>query len=225
DQLEEGQAWYNDGKLYFGNEIDKNSIVRVGYVTNTKTERLTIGKDSQEWNLSYKNLSALTLNLIIDGESEALEIVPDPEEEGTGLIRRQDDGTVIGTVDYASGKIEFNDNMPRPDEDSDKKIVLEATFNSDDAVYTTMSMKTHTSNGEMYNAFLIDGRESLNSVINRVNNSKLGVMMFYDDVTRQITLTRTETGQFNAGGKEIEFPEEDNDFLLRILRFGDDTAR
>lgn len=225
DQLEEGQAWYNDGKLYFGNEIDKNSIVRVGYVTNTKTERLTIGKDSQEWNLSYKNLSALTLNLIIDGESEALEIVPDPEEEGTGLIRRQDDGTVIGTVDYASGKIEFNDNMPRPDEDSDKKIVLEATFNSDDAVYTTMSLKTHTSNGEMYNAFLIDGRDSLTSVINRVNESKLGVMMFYDDVTRQITLTRTETGQFNAGGTEIEFPEEDNDFLLRILRFGDDTAR
>lgn len=220
-ELEKGQAWYNTetGELHFGNEIAENSVVRISYVTEMKTERFSIGEKTQELNLSYKNLTGTpSLKLQIDNEEIELEL--EYEDGETALIRRTDDETVIGTLHLDTGKIEFNDDMPRPEKDSNQKISLEITYDSSDAVYTTMELTTHTSNGDMYGSFLIDGRDSLNAVLNRVNSSKLGVMMFYDDVTRQITMTRTETGRFNENGTEIEFsPDNDNRFLLDVLKF------
>lgn len=214
NDLQKGQAWYDSatGKLHFGHDIAKDSVVRVSYVAETKTETLSLGKDSKGWNLSYGNLSNASLKLTIDGESETLDI------ESDGRILR--DGMTVGSLDFSSGRMDFNENMPRPAEDSKQKFSLEVTYQSTDAKYTSMSMSTHTSKGEMYGSFLIDGRDSLNAVLTKVNSSKLGVTMFYDDVTQQITMTRNETGDFNDDGNEIEFSMDDqNSFLRDVLRF------
>lgn len=215
-------VWYDstNKKLVFGKEIAKDSTVRVGYVTNTKTETLTMGKDTKEWNLSYENLTDVSLKIRIGADGE-----PKPLTVSNGEITL--DGVTVGTFDSTKGAITFNSNMPRPTEGSKDVISLEVTYKSDDANYTTMSMSTSTSKGGMYNSFLIDGRESLNSVVNKVNSSKLGVNMFYDDVTHQMTMTRSETGNYNGteDDNEITFTSDDqNSFLRDVLRFGEATV-
>ncbi|MCP6003262.1 hypothetical protein NL386_37525, partial [Klebsiella pneumoniae] len=77
---------------------------------------------------------------------------------------------------------------------------LEITY---DHKYTAFSVDTSTSKGERHDSFLVSGSESLNNVISKVNASSSGVNMFYDSATGQMTMTRTETGDFNKGGAEI----------------------
>jgi flagellar hook-associated protein 2 len=53
--------------------------------------------------------------------------------------------------------------------------------------------------------------------MSKVNNSKLGVTMFYDSYSDKVTMTRKETGVYNENGQEIEF--KDGDFLTQVLGF------
>ncbi|MDQ0214912.1 flagellar hook-associated protein 2 [Oikeobacillus pervagus] len=203
------------GELTFNHELAKDSIVRVGYISETKTETLTLSKDTNEWKLSYRNVADVTLKLK-NGENISDLTV------SNGEISK--DGKKLGTLD-PDGKITFTDegkSILLPD-GSKETVSLEITYKSDDAKYTTMSMETHTSKGERYESFLIDGRDSMNTIVNKVNSSSLGVTMFYDDVTSQMTMTRNETGDFNKKGDEIllNLADDSNSFLRDVLRFSE----
>src|SRR5690606_4037482 len=101
---------------------------------------------------------------------------------------------VVGTLNYETGKITFNSDMKKPADGSDTTMTLEITY---DHKYTAFSVDTSTSKGERHDSFLISGSESLNNVISKVNASSAGVNMFFDSATGQMTMTRTETGDFN----------------------------
>ena len=58
-------------------------------------------------------------------------------------------------------------------------------------------MKTHTSKGEVTETFKINGGDSFNSILDKITKSDLGVSAFYDEYSDKVTLTRTETGDFN----------------------------
>lgn len=218
------EAYYDTltGKLHLGVEVAKDSVVRVNYVVNTKTEALTLGNDTTEWKLSYGSIQdSASIKLKVGTGVQTLTV-------GTDGKILNGDGKHVATLDKATGSISFSpvEQSILPAKDSKNTVSMEITYDSSDAKYTSMNMSTHTSKGEMYGSFLIDGRDSLNSVISNINNSSLGVSMFYDKMTNQMTLTRNETGDFNKdaannGGKEvyISLDDDKNSFLRDVLRF------
>lgn len=65
------------------------------------------------------------------------------------------------------------------------------------------------------NSFVFDGTASMNDVIKKINESKAGVTAFYDEGTDKLMITRKDTGDFNASGKEMEFKGL---FLTNVLK-------
>ena len=79
-------------------------------------------------------------------------------------------------------------------------------------------MNTVTSTGEQYENFIVSSEDSLNTVMSNVNNSKLGVSMFYDSYSGEMTLTRTETGKFGTLNSSYQMQGEGS-FIKDTLRF------
>ncbi len=77
-------------------------------------------------------------------------------------------------------------------------------------------------------SFLVQGSESLNSVINEVNASTAGVTMFYDSFSDRMSITRNETGDFIPAGDEItlkgDFMDTTLDFDSAVESGGQDAS-
>ena len=98
-----------------------------------------------------------------------------------------------GTIDPATGKITGFSVAANSS--------VEVTYKQN---YANFGIETYDSNGKAVKQnFNIQGSDSLNSVINKVNSSSVGVTMFYDSFSDKMTLTRSQTGDFNSGGSEI----------------------
>ncbi|THG88442.1 flagellar cap protein FliD [Alkalihalobacillus alcalophilus ATCC 27647 = CGMCC 1.3604] len=112
-------------------------------------------------------------------------------------------------------------------------------FNEDDELTIT----TYGPNGEpVPTEFKFSKDQSLNQILQQINSSNAGVTAFYDDVSKKVSFSRTETGRFNPDnvdpmpdesdpdngepggsnpvvrGKEIEFA---GDFFLKSLKLED----
>ncbi|MDQ0177077.1 flagellar filament capping protein FliD [Bacillus chungangensis] len=191
-----------DGTMQFGSEVKKGSTVKVDYILDEKTDTRTASENGiKTWNLGRGSIAELTVQ-INNKKYEAK-----TNSEGlTELI--SSDGEVIGTVDKETGVITFTENQEEGTEISVSYKQHYATFN----------LTTHTSNGEMSENFIIQGNETLNHVMKKVNESKLGVNMFYDAHTDRISLTRSETGKFNEVNDEPDIITN-GDFLHKLLQF------
>jgi flagellar hook-associated protein 2 len=213
DPLNENQVRFNitSGKLEFGKEIVQGSTISVGYVANTKTETLQLSTDTKTWQLSHGAINDITNNQIILQKSSGSETLI--VEGNTGDLTRNisRSGAIVGVLDTTTGTIEFNDTLTN----STEPISLEVNY---DQKYTNFSISSFKTAGEKtVENFLIQGNESLNQMINKVNSSTTGVSMFYDEYTKQMTLTRTETGDYNTAGREIE---TSGTFINDVLNFG-----
>ena len=211
------------GELTFGDTIAANSTVKVNYVTDKKVENKTITKDTtqiqlkgalvpEQIKLSFKDSAGTTVEL----SDEYKEV----DTNGNRIGQLKDGDKVVGEINYETGVITFNSEFsnyfPAETENSEEKPKLELTITSQQN-YFSFGLTTHTSKGQIDEKFLIQGSESLNSVMSKVNNSKLGVTMFYDSYSDKVTMTRKETGVYNENGQEIEFT--DGDFLTQVLGF------
>lgn len=211
------------GELTFGDTIAANSTVKVSYVTDKKVENKTITKDSTQIQLKGALVSEQVKLSFKDGNGTTIELSDKPKEDNSKIGQIIDkDGNKFGEINYETGVItfnsEFNKYFPAETENSKEKPKLELTITSQQN-YFSFGLTTHTSKGKIDEKFLIQGSESLNSVMSKVNNSKLGVTMFYDSYSDKVTMTRKETGVYNnsENGQEIEFT--DGDFLTQVLGF------
>lgn len=211
------------GELTFGDTIAANSTVKVSYVTDKKVENKTITKDSTQIQLKGALVSEQVKLSFKDGNGTSIELSDKPIEDNSKIGQIIDkDGNKFGEINYETGVITFNSEFskyfPAETENSKEKPKLELTITSQQN-YFSFGLTTHTSKGKIDEKFLIQGSESLNSVMSKVNNSKLGVTMFYDSYSDKVTMTRKETGVYNnsENGKEIEFT--DGDFLTQVLGF------
>ncbi|MEW4285739.1 flagellar hook-associated protein 2 [Priestia koreensis] len=59
--------------------------------------------------------------------------------------------------------------------------------------------------------------DTLNGVLNKINNSGAGIRAFYDSASDKVVMERTETGDFNKNGSEIDF-DISNPFLSNVLQ-------
>lgn len=209
------------GELTFGDTIAANSTVKVSYVTDKKVENKTITKDSTQIQLKGALVSEQVKLSFKDGNGTSIELSDKPIEDNSKIGQIIDkDGNKVGEINYETGVITFNSEFsnyfPAETENSEEKPKLELTITSQQN-YFSFGLTTHTSKGKIDEKFLIQGSESLNSVMSKVNNSKLGVTMFYDSYSDKVTMTRKETGVYNENGQEIEFT--DGDFLTQVLGF------
>lgn len=191
-----------DGTMQFGSEVKKGSTVKVDYILEEKTDTRTASENGiKTWNLGRGSITELTVQI----NNKIYEATTNSE----GLTElKSSDGEVIGTVNKETGVITFTENQKEGTEISVSYKQRYATFN----------LTTHTSNGEMSDNFIIQGNETLNQVMEKVNESKIGINMFYDAHTDRISLTRSETGKFNEvkDGPDII---TNGDFLDKLLKF------
>lgn len=208
------------GTLTFKSNVSNGSSVKIDYIASSKNETQTINADSTGLQLSkgaiFQDKFTLNVNnkdyVLMTDSNNVTQIV----EKGTA-----DTSTSIGTIDTTTGKITFNqtfnDQLKQDAEaagDSDKKFEVKVGYTQ---YYSTFNIQTSTSKGDMNQNFFIQGSDSLQSVFNQVNNSNVGVSMLYDSFSDRLTMTRTETGNFNSSGDEII---TSGDFINNLLNFG-----
>ena len=80
----------------------------------------------------------------------------------------------------------------------------------------TFTVTTYQNGKAIEETFTVDAEDSLNAVLRRISNSDLGVRAFYDQTSDRVFIERTETGNHNEAGFEIEF--SGNSFLANTLQ-------
>ncbi|WP_079527191.1 flagellar hook-associated protein 2 [Halobacillus hunanensis] len=87
----------------------------------------------------------------------------------------------------------------------------------------TFTITTHNDEGTESKTFTIDESQSLNDLLDKISSSNLGLRAFYDSSADKIMLERTETGNFNSAGAEIEFSGPGTSFLTDTLALTNET--
>lgn len=111
------------------------------------------------------------------------------------------------------GTLTFDQAIPKDPNDDEKYLNIDVNYKFNQGSF---SITTYDNTGvPVKKDFTFDGSMTLNQIISEVNRANAGVNLFYDEYTDTVSVTRTETGNFNANGKEIEF---DGGFLTNILK-------
>ena len=197
----------DSGQINLLGKIKKGDTVEIDYVANKKISNAVITKSTTQINIGAGLAEDGFAVKIKDenGEDISLEI------DGENILYN---GTNIGTINYDEGVIylteeNVNDNERIPklysllgkEKDTSINITIESKQK-----YFTFDLETHTSKGHIQETFFVKASDSLNQVIRQVNDSDLGLMMYFDEQSNQMSLTRTETGKFN----HVKYDEHGN---------------
>lgn len=203
-----------DGNLLFKEAIAKDATIKVDYVLDAKIEAEKLTASTGEWKLGNTDLSYLEMDVTIGAETKKYTPVATAE---AGVYSLENAGVKIGTINYKTGTVTFDTSLGEGTE-------IKASYKQE---YTAFNLTTQTSKGEVKENFLIKASESLNQVINKVNNSGAGITMFYDSYADKVSLTRTETGDFLSGGTlsdiitgKMNQIATSGDFAAKFLQLG-----
>ncbi|GAK11644.1 flagellar filament capping protein FliD [Geomicrobium sp. JCM 19039] len=106
-----------------------------------------------------------------------------------------------GQVRIDGNTLQFEDGAVGENDRVEVEFITDA-----EGQYKKASMSTFNERGEeVMHSIFIKPEESLQTVMNKFNNSGVGVNMFYDDHQGQVVVSRTDTGVFNEDGPEIRF--------------------
>lgn len=231
DNLDNSSVYIdNTGKLHFNNAPAKDSSIRVDYIADKRTDKLNLTYNTTSLQLakgSINTIQQIKLNRVIKNTAGEItetkaEVLFQVDAQGNVL----EGGTKIGTLDKNTGKITFVENglkgeyLPpeKPAEGQVYDYNFEITY---DQNYTTFSLDTVTSKGDMHENFIVQGNETISSLSARVNGSSVGVSMFYDEGSGQMSLSRAETGKFNKSANDISFK---GTLLTNIFKFNSDQT-
>lgn len=193
-----------DGNITFAEGVlKKGARVSVEYVTDQYEETRTLSSPTETYQLSAGSIDIESFQMTIDGTTYTIDQTT--PVEGTTYQLTGNSGP-IGTIDVATGKITFSEELAEETE-----ISVEYKQN-----FTTFKLGAHTADGETTRNFFISGDKSLNTMISEVNRSNIGLSIMYDEYTDRVTISRTETGNFNEGENAIIM---EGDFLEHNLRF------
>ncbi|THE12353.1 flagellar hook protein [Bacillus timonensis] len=199
----------SDGTLTFSNSLEKGSKVTVDYFIDNYSQEIKVPKPSDTatnpnttFQLSKASLSTDGMSIFVGG-TEYTKVYSTSDWDN--LDDTQKASSVL--VDLESGKLTFSKKLEEGD-------VIKADFKQN---YFSFGLETFNEKGEsVKEKFSVEGSSSFSSIINRISSSAAGVNAFYDDFTGQVTLTRSQTGDFNKNGEEIKIT---GDFLNNVLQF------
>ncbi|EWG11505.1 flagellar filament capping protein FliD [Cytobacillus firmus] len=203
--LAEGQVYVNKdtGQLTFGKEIAAGSSFELSYKYVQK-ESFTAGS-SNEFQLKHPG---------IDGTDNVKITVTTYERNADGSIKKDSSGKAIESGKTTYTTAELVDNLDGTFSSTDDKITLDGetgkiifTDNPDEGTkieaeygysYFESKMTSHTSKGPVEEKFKFNAGDSFESILTKISKSDLGVTAFYDEYADKVTVTRTETGDYNA---------------------------
>lgn len=191
------------------------------FQTETLKDTLTVPENSSgEFQLSKRDISVVAGDKITVGGKE-FTVRTNAITEGNPL------GEQEVLVDQSTGKIKFGSDLAAGSS-------FEVSFTNH---FLEFDVKTFNENGEaQYKNFKFDGSTSLDNMFSTINKANAGVNLFYDSGKDKVVAMRTETGNFNLAGDEIEFvnvtrdengeitSETTNTFFQNALRLGADEA-
>lgn len=208
------------GKSDFDPSRDMWNLVKTGAFSNglnwTQTkinnESQKISTDGQNFSLQhgyvdkYSPLNSGSITVTdSEGNAKSFQVVTDPDTfSSTGdqvLLNRE------------TGKLTFNKNLSA----GSTLSIPEYSYDTIKFTITTTGTDGTTKNPK---EFTFDPSASLNSILTSITQSSVGVSAFYDPGTQKVSLTRTETGDMNAGDAEDGFAEMQfsGDFLANTLQ-------
>lgn len=197
-----------DGKLTFKDDIKKGSTIKVDFAATNRVETFKSSVELEGIQLARKPVS-----LDDPINNPVVVTVGGVEYRNNGTNKNElvgTDGSVFATIDE-SGKVTFKDKVAK---DTEIKVSYEQ-------MYFAFDIGSHTSEGIVNERILVQGSDSLDTVLSKISSSDAGVSAYYDSFKDQVTLTRKETGDFNVGtGNEIITT---SGFLNNVLRFGSGT--
>ncbi|MDQ0231464.1 flagellar filament capping protein FliD [Metabacillus malikii] len=194
-----------NGTLTFFDDVKKGSTIKVDYAASNRVETFKRTESFKEIQLSRK------LPALADG-TEVKITVGGTTYTNSGTNKNEildSGGNVFAKIDN-DGKITFEAQQPK---DTEVKVSYQQK-------YFSFDVGSHTSKGLVNERILVQDTESLNTALNKINSSNVGLSAFYDEYKDQVTLTRKETGDFNNGGAEIITT---SGFLNDVLRFKSGT--
>lgn len=188
------------------------------WVDETKNQSLTVPEGSNgEFQLSKTDITIEASS--INGFTVRKEAITEDEPLGANEV----------FVDEHTGKIKFGSNFTAA-----AGSTIDIEYKS---YYMEFEVKTYNENGDaQYKNFKFDGSTSLNNMFSAINKSAAGINLFYDSGSDKVVAMRTETGEFNKAGQEIEFKkvtrdengdilsEADSGFFKDVLGLGTDIA-
>ncbi|WP_370223791.1 flagellar filament capping protein FliD [Cytobacillus sp.] len=183
----------NTGKMTFSKELEADSTITAEYKSIFK-DSVTVSEKSNEATLTHVGITD------IKGDAVTVKWYENSIER-TETFTLNNSGSALAenefSIDKETGKMTFG-------KDLEKGATVEASYHHK---YFEFEMVTHASKGEAVELFKFDGKDNLNSVINAMNESDLGINVFYDEFSDKITMSRTESGNYNTtgNGKEIGF--------------------
>ncbi|MBM7704479.1 flagellar filament capping protein FliD [Metabacillus iocasae] len=180
-----------DGTLTFGESINKGSSIKVDYVADKKVDTFKSSDPLKELQLTKGALVEGSVTITAGSKTYV--------STTNGEIKDETDA-VVGSIDFPTGKITFNEGQEIPS-DTEVKVAYEQH-------YFSFGITTFNAKGSVEEKFNVQGTESLNNVLSRINGSQAGVTAFYDSFTDQVTLTRKETGNFNTEGEVEADPDK-----------------
>ncbi|MDQ0269086.1 flagellar filament capping protein FliD [Cytobacillus purgationiresistens] len=192
------------GKMTFSKQIAAGSKIDVEYTGIHKDTISISSANIKEVRLSHVGITDIGNEITFSWN----------ERDEDGKVIKDDDGNPIvksETFTKAASPDNLGENEFYVDQETGKVTFgkeLEPGSRAEVSYhhkYFEIDMTTQTSKGEVTESFRFDGRDSLTSVINKINSSKLGLNVFYDEQSDKITMSRNETGDYNSGGKEINF--------------------
>ncbi|WP_235848341.1 flagellar filament capping protein FliD [Litchfieldia alkalitelluris] len=198
-----------DGNLTFKDNIAKDSTVKVDYITTQKSQEISSATATKTFQLAKGSINTVIGNQFTVTTGDTVETYSVALNADGNMDILDSSSTKVGELKTESGQISF----------SSKEFAagskLNITYNQN---YTTFALDTSTSTGAKHESFILQGNESLDSMISKVNNSAVGVTAFYDSTSDKMTLTRKETGHFDTNGEdEIR---TSGVFINETLKFG-----
>ncbi|WP_394186911.1 flagellar filament capping protein FliD [Metabacillus halosaccharovorans] len=225
------------GKMTFGSEVAANSTIEVNYKYVQK-DTLTAGEGQTKFTLSSnakaidtaENLTISVTNYQKDTQGNILK-----DSNGNPLIKSNSSYTLSydstsGKYKDANGKVEMDISTGEVNFTAglEKGAKLDASYSYQ---YFEMNFTTNTSSGVKNEVIKVNGGESFNQMLNKINSANLGLSAFYDEFSDKVVLSRTETGNFNDvkydtdgvtvldNGSEIKF--SGNPFLENVLKLSE----
>lgn len=153
------------------------------------TKSITVTADGTNFELGESNFDLTKSedwNVVVNGQT--FNVVTDPSNLGANDVY----------ID-SNGNMTFGTTIAK-----DSTIKIDYITTDSTQKYSVFSIDSWTSKGEVKQNFLVQGSDSLNTVISKVNSSSVGVNMFYDSFSGKMSVVRTETGDFNSTGLDLQ---------------------
>ncbi|MBU8908701.1 flagellar filament capping protein FliD [Desertibacillus haloalkaliphilus] len=177
---------------------------QITWQQDTQQDEINVSRDGNTFRLSKGAIDSTTLstNDVISVTKPGVDGEPGEVANYNITYDRENIGDNEVFVNIDTGELIFGGDP------LEKGSTIEANYD-----YNYLELGITDFEGEVVD-FTFDGTQSLNQMLNRINNSSADVSAFYDEHNDKVVLNRTEAGV----GASIEFVGENN-FFRDVLNF------